>query len=175
MTSGVDRIILTQEQIKQRVRELGREISRDYSGTEFIAVGILKGAVIFLADLARACDAPMSFDFMAVSSYGKSTETSGEVRILKDLDESIEGKHVLLVEDIVDSGLTLRYLTGVLKSRNPASLRVCTLLDKPSRRLVPVEIDYCGFDIEDFFAVGYGLDYAELYRNLPYIASLRQT
>jgi hypoxanthine phosphoribosyltransferase len=136
-------------------------------------VGILKGAVIFLSDLARALDIPVALDFMAVSSYGQSSETSGVVRILKDLDENIEGRDVIVVEDIVDTGLTLRYLCDALKARNPASLRVCVLLDKPSRRLVEVDVHYRGFEIPDAFVVGYGLDYQERYRSLPHVGRLK--
>ncbi len=174
MTREMPKVVLSERQIRTRVRQMGEQISRDYSDTPFVAVCILKGAVVFLSDLCRSVEAKMEFDFMAVSSYGSATESSGEVRILKDLDESIENKHVLLVEDIVDTGLTLRYLTGVLKGRRPASLKVCCLLDKPSRRQVPVEIEYCGFCVPGLFLVGYGLDYAGEYRNLPYIGSLDQ-
>ncbi|MDP2858399.1 MAG: hypoxanthine phosphoribosyltransferase [Bacillota bacterium] len=167
------RIILTEQQIQSRVRDLGNEITRDYKNTPFVAIGILKGAFLFLGDLAKQIDTEMCFDFMATSSYGRGTTTSGEVRIIKDLDDSIEGRHVLVVEDIIDTGLTLNYLLEVLRKRGPASLKVCCLLDKPSRRQVPVQIDYVGFEIPDVFVVGYGLDCAEVYRNLPYIASLK--
>lgn len=167
------RIILTEQQIQSRVGDLGNEITRDYKHTPFVAIGILKGAFLFLGDLAKQIDTEMSFDFMATSSYGRGTTTSGEVRIIKDLDDSIEGRHVLVVEDIIDTGLTLNYLLEVLRKRGPASLKVCCLLDKPSRRQVPVQIDYVGFEIPDVFVVGYGLDCAEVYRNLPYIASLK--
>jgi hypoxanthine phosphoribosyltransferase len=136
-------------------------------------VGVLRGAVIFMADLARAIKRPVAIDFMAVSSYGLSTSSTGVVRFLKDLDEDIEGKHVLIVEDIIDSGLTLKYLYDNLKSRKPASLKICTLLNKPSRRKVDVPVDYNGFDIPDYFVVGYGLDYAEKYRNLPFVGVLK--
>lgn len=173
MVARIDKVVLTEDVIRERVKQMGDQIRQDYNGTPFTAVCILKGAVVFLADLARAIDAPMEFDFMAVSSYGRSTKTSGEVRILKDLDESLEGKHVLLVEDIIDTGLTLRYIVDLLKARGPASLRVCCLLDKPERRQTQVHVDYCGFTIPDLFVVGYGLDYAGLYRNLPYIATLQ--
>jgi hypoxanthine phosphoribosyltransferase len=168
----IGKIVLTKEQIQQRVKELGAELKHDYGDLPLTAVGILKGAVVFMADLARNYPGHMEFDFMACSSYGRSTHTSGEVRILKDLEESIEGKHILLVEDIVDTGLTLSYLLEVLKSRRPASIKICCLLDKPSRRLVPIKVDYCGFQIEDLFVIGYGLDYASEYRNLPYVAVL---
>jgi len=164
-----EKILLTEEEIRVRVEELGKQISVDYAGKEVLVVGILKGAMIFLADLVRNISVPTHFDFMAVSSYGSSTKSSGAVRILKDLDRGIEGRHVLIVEDIIDTGLTLNYLVDNLRSRGPASLRICTLLDKPSRREAPVEIDYNGFSIPDEFVVGYGLDYNESYRNLPYI------
>lgn len=167
------KIVLTQEEIGKRVRAMGEEISRDYQGKEILCVGILKGAMVFLADLVRRLTVPAQFDFMAVSSYGASTKSSGVVRILKDLDCGIEGRHVLIVEDIVDTGLTLNYLVENLKSRGPASLKVCAFLDKPSRRLAPVDIHYNGLTIPDEFVVGYGLDYNESYRNLPYIMVLR--
>lgn len=165
-------ILLTEEQIQARVRELGQEISRDYQGRRVHLVGILKGAVIFLADLVRHLSVDLEVDFMAVSSYGKGSSSSGAVQILKDLDRPIEGQHVLIVEDIVDTGLTLRYLMENLKARNPASLKICALLDKPDRRKVEIEADYVGFRIPDRFVVGYGLDYAECYRGLPYIGVL---
>lgn len=167
-----ERILLTEEKIRVRVKELGAEISRDYTGKELLVVGILKGAAIFLADLVRCITVPVFFDFVAVSSYGSSTKSSGVVRFLKDLDYSIEGRHVLIVEDIIDTGLTLNYLVDNLKSRRPASLKVCTLLDKPSRRKVPVEVHYNGFIIPDEFVVGYGLDYNERYRNFRHIMVL---
>ncbi|MCL6560539.1 MAG: hypoxanthine phosphoribosyltransferase [Firmicutes bacterium] len=167
-----EKILLTEEKIRARVREMGEEISRDYNGNEVLVVGILKGAMIFLADLVRNITVPTYFDFMAVTSYGTSTKSSGVVRILKDLDHCIEGRHVLIVEDIIDTGLTLNYLVDNLRSRGPASLRICTLLDKPSRREVQVDIHYNGFSIPDEFVVGYGLDYNECYRNLPYIMAL---
>lgn len=170
---GLGPTILTEDQIKARVCELGNEITKDYRNTPFVAIGILKGAFLFLGDLAKHIDTEMSFDFMATSSYGRGTSSSGEVRIIKDLDESIEGRHVLVVEDIVDTGLTLNYLLEMLRKRGPASLKVCCLLDKPSRRKVPVRLDYVGFEIPDVFVVGYGLDCAEIYRNLPYIASIK--
>jgi len=168
----IGRVLLTAEQIHDRIRELGASVSEDYRGISFLVVGILKGAVVFLSDLVRHIDGQMEFDFIATSSYGRSMKTSGEVRILKDLEESIEGKHVLLVEDIIDTGLTLNYLVEVLKWRKPASLKICCFLDKPSRRLVPVQIDYCGFEIPEVFVIGYGLDYEGMYRNLPYVACL---
>ena len=167
------RVLLGEEQIRHRVQEMAREISCDYRDKNPLMIGILKGAVIFLADLARALDIPVALDFMAVSSYGSSSETSGVVRILKDLDESIEGRDVIVVEDIVDTGLTLRYLCDSLLARNPRSLRVCALLDKPSRRQVPVDLYYKGFEIPNAFVVGYGLDYRERYRNLPHVGCLQ--
>jgi len=174
MRSDIEQVLLTEEQIAARVRELGKEISRDYAGKDLVLVGILRGAVVFLADLYRQISIPAGMDFVAISSYGKEALSSGVVRILKDLDEVVESRHVLLVEDIVDSGLTLQYLMDNLRSRNVASLRVCTLLDKPSRRQVPVELDYVGFQVPDEFLVGYGLDYSQRYRNLPYIAVLKR-
>ncbi|MGI6143460.1 MAG: hypoxanthine phosphoribosyltransferase [bacterium] len=173
MLAEIKEILIEQERLQQRVQELGAEISRDYRGKELHLICVLKGAVLFLADLSRNMTIPVSFDFMAVSSYGASTETSGVVRILKDLEQSIEGKDVLIVEDIIDSGLTLHYLYKNLYSRKPASLEICTLLDKPERRTVDVPVKYCGFSIPDRFVVGYGLDYAEKFRNLPYIGVLK--
>jgi hypoxanthine phosphoribosyltransferase len=154
------------------VQELGDEVSAAYQGRELLLVGVLKGAVFFVADLMRRIDVPVEVDFMAVSSYGSATDSSGVVRILKDLDTPIEGRHVLIVEDIVDSGLTLQYLMRNLGARNPASLEVCALLTKPSRRKVDLPIKFVGFEIPDRFAIGYGLDHAERYRNLPYVAAL---
>lgn len=173
MHQDADRILYTQEQIDAKVKELGAQISADYQGEELLVVGILKGALIFMADLVRNISVPVSLDFMAVSSYGASTESSGVVRILKDLERSIEGKHVLIVEDVVDTGLTLKYLLENLKARKPASIKVCTLLDKPQRRTADVTADYNGFVIPDDFVVGYGLDYAEKYRETPYIFILK--
>ena len=171
----IARIILTPEEIAQRVSELGEQISRDYAGKDLLLVGILKGCMVFLADLVRELTIPSSVDFVAVSSYGADTKTSGVVRILKDLDESVESMHVLVIEDIVDTGLTLRlsYLLENLRSRRAASVKVCTLLDKPARRRVDVPVDYRGFTVEDQFVVGYGLDYQGKYRGLPYIGLLK--
>jgi len=171
----VAQILLTPEQIATRVQELGVAISEDYAGKELMLICILKGANIFLADLVRQITVPVSYDFVAVSSYGADTKSSGVVRILKDLDESAESKHVLVVEDIVDTGLTLRlsYILENLRSRRAASVKVCTLLDKPSRRRVDVPVDYYGFKVEDKFVVGYGMDYQGKYRNLPYIGVLK--
>ena len=173
MINDVEKVLLSEEQLSQKIAELGEEISKDYQGKEIVAICVLKGAILFMADLARAVKVPMALDFMAVSSYGNGTSTSGTVRILKDLDNSIEGKHVLVVEDIIDSGVTLKYLLKNLKSGKPASIRHCTLLHKPERRRVEVDIDYCGFTVPDYFLVGYGLDYAEKYRNLPFIGILK--
>jgi hypoxanthine phosphoribosyltransferase len=171
--STISEVLVDEATLKKRVQELGAEISRDYQGKSLLLVGVLKGAVVFLSELAQQIKLPVTFDFMAVSSYGSSTESSGVVRILKDLDESLEDKHVLIVEDIIDTGLTLDYLYRHLQNRHPASLGICTLLDKPSRRLVDVPVDYVGFQISDYFVVGYGLDFNERYRNLPYIAVLK--
>lgn len=174
MHPDIERVLLAREEIQARVRALGTRISADYEGKEILAVGILKGSVVFLADLLRVLTVPVEIDFIAVSSYGKASSSSGVVKILKDLDQSVTERDVLLVEDIVDSGLTLNYLKEHLSSQRPAGLKVCALLDKPSRRRVPVEIDYLGFSIPDEFVVGYGLDYAGRYRNLPDICVLRR-
>lgn len=165
--------MLTEDQIRSRVRELAAQISADFAGEpQLHFVSVLKGAFMFLGDLIRAMDRPVSIDFMAVSSYGKGTSSSGEVRLLKDLDSGLEGRNVIIVEDIVDTGLTLAYLQEILHARSPKSLKTACLLSKPSRRVVDVKVDYTGFTIEDKFVVGYGLDYAEQYRNLPYLAIL---
>jgi len=166
---------LTREEISTRVRELAEQISHDYAGCEPILVGILRGAVVFLADLMREMTISATIDFMAISTYGDATTSSGEVRLLKDLDESIEGRDVLVVEDIVDSGRTLQFLLNTLRVRRPRSLKVCALLDKPSRRVVDLSADYVGFQIPDLFVIGYGLDWAGRFRNLPYIAVLSET
>ncbi len=163
-------VFIPEHALQERVSELGKEISRDYAGQDLLLVAVLKGSVVFLADLMRQITIPHSIDFMATSSYGAATESSGIVRILKDLDIPIIGRNVLIVEDIVDTGHTLTYLRKLLLERQPASLRICTLLDKRERREVEVPLDYIGFEIPNEFVVGYGLDYAELYRNLPYIA-----
>jgi hypoxanthine phosphoribosyltransferase len=170
--SAVGDILVQRDELEHRVRELGAEISRDYAGRELLLIGVLKGAVFFLADLMRHLDVECEVDFMAVSSYGASTDSSGVVRILKDLDAPIEGRDVLIVEDIVDSGLTLSYLFRMLRARGPASLEVCALLTKPQRREIDLPIRYVGFEIPNRFAIGYGLDYAERFRNLPYVAVL---
>lgn len=173
MYEDVARVLITEEELQRRVRELAQQIEADYQGKDLLLVGLLKGAVHFMVDLTRAMKRPVAIDFMAVSSYGASTESSGIVRILKDLDESIEGKHVLIVEDIVDTGLTLKYILEMLRRRGPASLRVCALLNKKERRLVDVPLDYVGFDIPNEFVVGYGLDFRQVYRNLPFVAVLK--
>jgi hypoxanthine phosphoribosyltransferase len=170
--AAIGRILVQQDELAHRVRELGEQISRDYEGRDLLLVGVLKGAIFFLSDLMRQIDIGCEVDFMAVASYGSSTDSSGVVRILKDLDESIEGRNVLIVEDIVDSGLTLQYLLRTLKARDPRSLEVCALLTKPARRKTDVAIRYEGFEIPNEFAIGYGLDHAERYRNLPYVAVL---
>ena len=169
----IDHILVTSEQLREEIGRIGERISADYQGKDLLLVGVLKGAIMFMVDLARAIDLPVTIDFMAVASYGASTKTSGIVRILKDLDNSIEGKHVLVVEDIIDSGLTLNYTLETLRARNPASLRVCALLNKKERRQVDVPVDYLCFDIPDEFVVGYGLDFNQVYRNLPFIGVLR--
>jgi len=160
------KVLLSHDQIQARVAEMGREIARDYAGREPHLVGVLKGACTFMTDLALGIDLPITLDFIAVSSYGAATKTSGEVRIIKDLDQGLDGRDLLVVEDIVDTGLTLNYLLNVLRARGPRTLKVATLLSKPSRRLVETPVDYIGFTIEDHFVVGYGLDYNEKYRNL---------
>jgi hypoxanthine phosphoribosyltransferase len=169
---AVGDILVQRDELEHRIRELGAEISRDYADRQLLLIGVLKGAVFFLADLMRHLEVECELDFMAVSSYGASTDSSGVVRILKDLDAPIEGRDVLIVEDIVDSGLTLSYLFRMLRARNPASLEVCALLTKPARREIDLPIRYVGFEIPNRFAIGYGLDFAERYRNLPYVAVL---
>ena len=173
MREDLASILLTQEELHNRIAQMGAEISRDYAGREPVIVGVLKGCFVFMADLMRCVTVPCSIDFMAVSSYGNSTSTSGAVEINKDLSQDIQGKDVLIVEDILDSGVTLNYLTGYLLNRKPASIAIATLLDKPSRRKADVQARYVGFVVPDAFVVGYGLDYAEKYRNLPYIGILK--
>ncbi len=169
---GVGEILVEEEQLSARVAELGEEISIYYEGRDLLLIGVLKGAVFFMADLMRHLTVPCEVDFMAISSYGASTDSSGVVRILKDLDINIEGRNVLVVEDIIDSGLTLSYLVRNLESREPASLEVCALLTKPARREIDVEVRWVGFEIPNRFVIGYGLDFAERYRNLPYVGVL---
>ena len=171
---AIGEILVPEEALTRRVGELAAEVSRDYAGKDLVLIGVLKGAVFFLSDLMRALEIPVEVDFMAVASYGSATKSSGVVRILKDLDAAIEGRDVLIVEDIVDSGLTLQYLLRNLAGRNPRSLEVCALLIKPERREVDLETRYVGFEIPDQFAIGYGLDHAERYRNLPYVAALKE-
>jgi len=168
----IGEILVQADELQHRIKEMAAEVSRDYAGKDLLLIGVLKGAVFFLADLMRHLDMHCEVDFMAVASYGSSTESSGVVRILKDLDAPLEGRDVLIVEDIVDSGLTLQYLMRTLEARGPASLEVCALLTKPERRRVETPARYVGFEIPDKFAIGYGLDYAERYRNLPYVAAL---
>lgn len=174
MNPAIKQIILTEEQIKKRVKELADEITRDFPYGDTIFIGVLKGSVIFVSDLMRSMSVNVTMDFMAVSSYGMSSKTSGIVRILKDLDFDIEDRDVIIVEDIIDTGTTLKYLFEYLKARNPRSLKICCLLDKPERRNADIKADYVGFTIPDAFVVGYGLDYAEKFRNLPYIGILKE-
>jgi hypoxanthine phosphoribosyltransferase len=172
LEEGVGEILIGEEELQARIRELGVEISQDYAGRDLLLVGVLKGAVFFLADLMRELTVPCEIDFMAISSYGAGTDSSGVVRILKDLDLNISGREVLVVEDIIDSGLTLSYLMRSLKARKPASVEICALLTKPERREVEVPVRYTGFEIPNKFVIGYGLDFDERYRNLPYVAVL---
>lgn len=174
MMNDIESVMFDKEEIAKIVERLGREISRDYAGEEIFAVGILKGAVVFFSDLVRQIDVPVRMDFMIASSYGNSSKTSGTVKIMKDLDFDIAGKHVMIIEDIVDSGLTMQYLMEVLRTRKPKSIKLCALLSKPSRRQTEVKIDYCGAEVPDEFLVGYGLDYAGKYRNLPCIGVLKR-
>ncbi len=173
MHPDVQEILFDEEKIAEIVRNMGRQISEDYKGKNLLLVSVLKGSLVFMADLMREITVPCAIDFLSVSSYGSGTTTSGEVRILKDLDASLDGKDVLVVEDILDSGVTLSYLLKNLSARNPASIRLCTFLDKPERRRVNIKADYIGASVPDRFIVGYGLDYAELYRNLPYVGVLK--
>ena len=173
MIQDVERILFTEEQLQKRVAELGAQITADYAGKNPVLASVLRGSYIFMADLTRQIKLPLTVDFMAVSSYGSGTTSSGQVEIRKDLSDSIEGRDLLIVEDILDSGNTLYYLQRILNARHPASIKICTLLDKPERRAKPIEADYVGFTIPDAFVVGYGLDYNEKYRNLPYIGILK--
>lgn len=173
MQGDIEEILVNRETIKNMVRELGGRISRDYEGQELVLVGVLKGGFIFLADLMREITIPVDMDLIAVSSYGASTKSSGVVRIIKDIDINVTGKHVLIVEDLVDTGLTLRHLEELFKTRSPLSVKICTAFDKPSRRKVDIDIDYGGIEVPDKFIVGYGLDFAGKYRNLPDICTLK--
>lgn len=174
MKNNIQEILISEQALAERIEVIGKEITKDYEGKELLVVGILKGSNIFMSDLVRKIDIPLQLDFMVVSSYGNATESTGVVKIMKDLEQSIEGKHVLIIEDIIDSGLTLKYLKEMLQTRKAASVHICTLLDKPARRKQPVEINYTGFQVPDEFIVGYGIDYAEYYRNLPYVGILKR-
>lgn len=174
MRNDMEKILFSEEQLKEKIKEMGKQISKDYEGRDLILVGVLKGSVPFMADLMKCIDIPCKMDFMAVSSYGDSTETSGVVRILKDLDFEIENKDILIIEDIVDSGTTLKYLRKYLASKNPKSVEIACLLNKPERRVVDIDVKYLGFEVPNYFLVGYGLDFAEKYRNLPYIGILKE-
>jgi hypoxanthine phosphoribosyltransferase len=175
LSEGISEVIFTAEEIQQRVMELGHAISHDYEGRRPLFVGVLKGVFPFMADLLRAVTIPVEVDFMAITSYSSEARDHGYVRLQKDLDEPIDGRHVLFIEDVIDTGLTLNYLLQNLKARRPASLKVCTLFDKPKRRLIQFPIQYKGFELPDRFVVGYGLDYRELYRNLPFVGLLKAT
>ena len=172
--NGEIQVLISQEELHKRIQELGKQLSEDYKGKEIHMICVLKGGVMFMTDLSKeiVMDVPVSMDFMAVSSYGNEQVSSGIVKIVKDLDEAIEGKDVLIVEDIIDTGRTLSYLVQILKERRPSSIKICTLLDKPGRRVVDVDVDYVGFEIPDLFVLGYGLDYLQKYRNLPYIGKM---
>ena len=173
LEQDIERVLYSEHDLQERVKAVAGEIDRDYAGKEPMLISVLRGSFMFMADLMRSIDLPCTVDFMAVSSYGAGTTSSGQVKITKDLSENIEGRDIIVVEDILDSGNTLSYLLKLLQARHPASIRLCTLLDKPSRRTKPVEADYVGFTVEDLFVVGYGLDFAEKYRNLPYIGILK--
>lgn len=173
LEKDIQEVLFSQQQLEERVDQIAQEITRDYAGKEIVLISVLRGSFVFMADLCRRIDLPCTIDFMSVSSYGSGTSSTGQVQITKDLSGDISGKHILVVEDILDSGNTLSYLLKLLEQRKPASIRLCTLLDKPDRRTKPVELHYCGFTIPDAFVVGYGLDYAEQYRNLPYIGILK--
>lgn len=174
MREDIEKILLDEEQISKKIKEIGNTISKDYKGKDLILIGVLKGSIMYMANLAREIDIPCTMDFMSVSSYGNSTTSSGIVKILKDLDVSIEGKDVLIVEDIIDSGITLKYLQKYLRAKNPNSVEITTLLNKPERRKADIDVKYIGFEVPDYFLVGYGLDYAEKYRNLPFIGILKE-
>ena len=173
MHKDIQKVLISEEEIAKRVKEMGAQLTEEYRGKDLMVVGILKGCMLYLSDLVRAIELPLTMDFMVVSSYGSATKSSGVVRIIKDLEREIEGKDILIVEDIVDTGLTLSYLIENLKTRNPNTVKVCSLLDKPDRRKAHVDIEYVGFQIPDEFVVGYGLDYSEVYRNLPFVCVLK--
>ena len=173
LEKDIQEVLFSQQQLEERVDQIAQEITRDYAGKEIVLISVLRGSFVFMADLCRRIDLPCTIDFMSVSSYGSGTSSTGQVQITKDLSGDISGKHILVVEDILDSGNPLSYLLKLLEQRKPASIRLCTLLDKPERRIKPVEVHYSGFTIPDAFVVGYGLDYAEHYRNLPYIGILK--
>ena len=173
LEKDIQEVLFSQQQLEERVDQIAQEITRDYARKEIVLISVLRGSFVFMADLCRRIDLPCTIDFMSVSSYGNGTSSTGQVQITKDLSGDISGKHILVVEDILDSGNTLSYLLKLLEQRKPASIRLCTLLDKPERRVKPVEVHYSGFTIPDAFVVGYGLDYAEHYRNLPYIGILK--
>jgi hypoxanthine phosphoribosyltransferase len=174
LKQDIAKVLISNEEIENKLKELGEIITKDYKDKkDILMIGVLKGAIVFMADLIRHIDLPIQIDFMAVSSYGSSTKSSGVVRILKDLEENVEGKNIIIVEDIMDSGLTLSYLYKILMSRKPSSIKICALLDKPSRRKVDIDLDYLGFEIPDYFVVGYGLDYNEKYRNMRDICILK--
>jgi len=168
------RVLVSEEEVDKRIKEVGEQISKDYEGQEVHVICVLKGGVFFMCELAKRITVPLSMDFMSVSSYGTEKQSSGVVKIVKDLDEALEDKNVIIVEDIIDSGRTLSYLVEILKKRNPKSLKICTLLDKPERRVTDVQVDYVGFNIPDEFVVGYGLDFAQKYRNLPFIGVVEE-
>ena len=174
MINDIKQVLLTESDLKKKILQMGKLISKDYEGKDLVLIGVLKGSVMFMADLMKEIEIPCTMDFMAVSSYGSSTKSTGVVRILKDLDFQIEGKDVLIVEDIIDTGVTLKYLVEYLKARKPNSLEVCCLLNKQERRKADISVKYLGFEVPDFFLVGYGLDYAEKYRNLPFIGILKE-
>lgn len=174
MREDIQEILFSEEVLNKRITELGEQITKDYEGKSLVVVGILKGSNIFTSDLVRKINLPLRMEFMAVSSYGNATESTGVVKILKDLDRGIDNEHILIVEDIVDSGLTLKYLKEILQTRKPASIKICTLLDKPARRKEDIIPDYTGFNVPDEFIVGYGIDYAECYRNLPFVGILKR-
>lgn len=174
MKNDLKEILIHEEELQKKIKEIAQEITKDYEGKDLTLICVLKGAVMFMSDLSKDINLSLEMDFMAVSSYGDQTTSSGVVKIIKDLDDSIEGKNILIVEDIIDSGLTLNYLVDILKSRGPESIRICTLLDKPEGRKVDMKVDYTGFTIPDKFVVGFGLDYAEKYRNLPFIGVLKE-